>query len=137
MENNVNVRMRLADIFDRGLSSGVDSLSPLDRELFRIQDFIIDQEMSSLSGYIYNKLPNLNEIRAAVDAMRKHGLPQLAALVKEAADLFAEYSDPDPPTTWDEVCRRYDPKDRLSDLNTSIDRLDNYGLDQASIVEEG
>jgi hypothetical protein len=150
---------RLTEVFDRGLREGVEALSPADRELFRIQDFILEYEMNGLSGYFYNRLPDLGEISAAVDAMRTHELRELAALLSEAARLFAGYADPDPPTTWGEavtadsdesdsgyadpdppttwceVLRRYDPTDRLSDLESRIGALDNYGLGESSIAE--
>ncbi len=61
---------RLADVFDRGLRDGLDALNPTERELFRIQDFIIDYEMGGLSGYLYNKLPDQGRILSAVEAMR-------------------------------------------------------------------
>ena len=119
---------RLAEVFDRGLQEGVDALSPADRELFRIQDFIIEYEMGSLSGYFYNRLPDITGIQAAVMAMRQHGLSELAALLDDAAGLFVDYSDPDPPTTWDKVCEQYDPTGRLDELDKRIGALDNFGL---------
>jgi hypothetical protein len=130
----MTVNLRLLEVFDRGLRDGVDTLTPADRELFRIQDFIIDFEMGGLSGYFYNRLPDLDGILAAVASMRRYGLPELATLVGEAAGLFAGYADPDPPSTWDEVRRRYDPVGRLDELDRLIGALDNYGLDSASII---
>jgi hypothetical protein len=67
--------------------------------------------------------------------MRKHGLPELAALLGGAADLFVRHTDSDPPTTWGEFLWRYDPADRLSDLQHRIGALDNYGLAEATIAE--
>ena len=114
---------------NRGKESvALDLKAPADRELFRIQDFIIDYEMGGLSGYFYNRLPDLTGIRAAVAAMRRHGMSELAALLDEAAGLFAGYTDPDPPSTWAEVCRRYDPAGRLDELGRRIGALDGYGL---------
>lgn len=110
------------------LRDGVDALSPADRELFRIPDFIIDYEMGGLSAYFYNRLPDLDGIQATVAAMQRYGLAKLAALLDEAARLFDGYTDPDPPTTWTEVCRRYDPAGRLDELDSRIGALDNYGL---------
>jgi hypothetical protein len=57
-------------------------------------------------GYFYNRLPDLDDIQAAIMAMRQHGLSELAALLDDAAGLFTGYSDPDPTTTWNEVLRR-------------------------------
>jgi hypothetical protein len=122
---------RLAEVFDRGLRDGVEALSPSDRELFRIQDFIIEYEMGGVSGYFYNRLPDLDGILAAVAAMQQHGLAEVAALLGEGAALFAGYTSPDPPTTWGEVRGRYDPAGRLDELDSSIGALDNYGLDTA------
>jgi hypothetical protein len=102
--------------------------------LFRIQDFIIEYEMGGLSAYLYNRLPDLEGIRAAVAAMRRNGLPELASLLDEAAGLFAGYIDPIPPSTWDDVLRRYDPAGRLHELQRRIAALDNYGLDGTSIA---
>ena len=119
---------QLTEVSDRGLRDGVDVLSPADRELFRIQDFIIEYEMGGLSAYFYNRLPDLSGIHATVAAMRRHGLAELAALLGEAAGLFAGYSDPDLPTTWGEVRGRYDPAGRLDELHSRIGALDNHGL---------
>src|SRR5262245_14198514 len=115
---------RLEGVFDRGLVLGVETLSPMDRELFRIQDFIVEYEMNGLSGYFYNRLPDIGEIAAAVEAMRKH-TPTLAALLNEALQLFAEYTNPDRPATWHEILRRYDPADQLGELQHRIEALDN------------
>ena len=119
---------QLAEAFDRGLRDGVDALSPGERELFRIQDFVIEYEMGGLSSYFYNRLPDLDGIRAAVAAMRRHRLVELAALLEEATELFAGYTDPEPPTTWEAVCRKYDPSERLGELDRRIGALDKYGL---------
>ena len=123
---------RLAEVFDRGLSKGEEALSPSDRELFRIQDFIIEYEMGGLTTYFYNRLPDLDRIHAAVNAMRMHGLSELSVLFREAANLFHGYTDPDPPTTWGEVCQLYDPSGRLEELDVRIGALDNYGLSEVS-----
>lgn len=119
---------RLTEVFDRGLRDGVESLAPVDRELFRIQDFIIEFEMNGLSGYFYNRLPDLEEIAATVAAMRKHGMAEAAALLAEGAELFASYIDPVPATTWSAVLRQYDPTDRLDELASRIGELENYGI---------
>ncbi len=125
---------RLTEVFDRGLRDGPESLSPTARELFSIQDFIIEYEMGGLSSYFYNRLPDLDRILAAVAAMRRHGMPELAALLGEAAELFAGYVEPVPPTTWNEILRRYDPAGRLSELHGPINALENYGLGKSSIA---
>ena len=119
---------QLAEVFERGLRDGVSSLGPFDHGLFQIQDFIFEYELNGLSGYFYNRLPDLAAIRKAVEAMRDHGLPQLSALVGEALALFAMYTDPDAATVWKEVLNRYDPGDQLEVLDHRIAALDNYGL---------
>jgi len=114
---------RLADAVDRGLKDGLDALSPLDRELFRIQDFIIEYDMGSLSGYLYNRLPNLSGIKAAVAAMRKHGLSKLADLLDEAVQLFAGYTEDDARPTWKQHRKKGDVHHCLMNLPVS-GRLD-------------
>jgi hypothetical protein len=125
---------RLTDVFDRGLRDGLESLSPTERELFSIQDFIIEYEMGGLSSYFYNRLPDLKRILAAVAAMRRHSLSELATLLGEAAELFAGYVESAPSKTWNEILREYDPADRLNELHGRIDALEDYGLDKSSIA---
>jgi hypothetical protein len=124
----VALHEQLAEVYERGMRDGLNSLSADDRELFHVMDFIIDYEMGGLSGYFYNRLPDVACIRVAVAAMWRHGLPDLAALLDEATGLFSGYTDPDPPTTWENVCLRYDPGGRLGQLDNCIDSLDYFGL---------
>jgi hypothetical protein len=125
---------RLTEVFDRGLRDGVDRLTPAERDLYLIQDFIIEQEVNGLGGYFYNRLPDRAHIQATVDAMRRHGLRQLANLLGEAMYLFRDYADPDQPTTWGEVLRQYDPSNRLGAIEDQIRALDDYGLAESSIA---
>jgi len=37
----------------------MESLAPTDRELFCIQDSVIEYEMGGLLGYFHNRLPDL------------------------------------------------------------------------------
>jgi hypothetical protein len=125
---------RLTEVFDRGFNHGEDVLSRADHELFLIQEFILDYEMSALGGYFSNRLPDLDRIVSMVQAMKVCGLPSLAELLGEAVAIFNGYSDPDPPTTWSEVLQRYDPTNRLDELHDRIRALDNYGLADSSIT---
>ena len=124
---------RLEEVFERGFDEGLDSLNPVDRELFRIWEFIIDLEMGGLSGYFYNHLPDLTYIQAAADAMRRHDLVQLASLLTRALELFSDYVEPDSASTWNEVLSRYDPGKQLDAIQAEIFGLDNYGLAQSTI----
>jgi hypothetical protein len=124
---------RLAEVFHRGLRVGVEALSSADLELFRIREFIIDSEMGGLSGYFYNRLPELTGIFATVAAMRRFNLVELSDLLREAVELFTGYIDPDPPCTWGEVLRQYDPSDRLTSLDRRIRALADYGLADSTI----
>lgn len=124
---------RLAEVFDRAVRNGMSSLSPVERELYLIEDFILEYEMNSLSGYFYNRLPDLQKIDATVASMRRHGLSRLATLVAEATELFRAYKEPDPPTTWNEVLRRFDPAGHLQRIDDAIRELGNYGLTDADI----
>lgn len=125
---------RLAQAFDRGLSEGVESLSAKERDLYLIQDFIIEQEMNGLSGYFYNRLHNPEQISSAVDAMRRYSLPELAALLNEANELFQGYAESESATTWSDVLHHYDPENRLAIIANKISSLDNYGLEGSAII---
>jgi hypothetical protein len=124
---------RLTEIFDRGLREGVDFLTPTERDLYLIQDFIIEYEMNGLSGYFYNRLPDLLAITSAAQAMQRYGLTELSQILSEAAELFRGYADPEPPTTWRCVLQLYDPGDRLSQLSDRVVALRDYGLADSTI----
>lgn len=118
----------LAIVFDKGSSDGMDSLSSDERELYLIQDFILQWEMDAFSGYFYNHLPHVDLIVEAVVSMRKHGLHALADILNEALELFRDYTEPTTATTWRKVLKQYDPNDCLSHLDHRIHELHNYGL---------
>jgi len=124
---------RLSEIYDRALAVGVESLSTDDRDLYLIQDFIIELEMGGLSGYFYNRLPLKNQIQGTVSAMRKHGLGELAELLSEAYQLFESYSETDVANSWSEILQRHDPDSRLAVIEKQIDAIENYGIDESSI----
>ncbi|HYV38678.1 MAG TPA: DUF4375 domain-containing protein [Gemmataceae bacterium] len=125
---------RLTEVFDRGLREGLEHLTPAEQQLYLIQYFILDQEMNGLSGYFFNQLPDLAQIQATIDAMRRYGLINLATLLDEALQLFRDYADPNPSSTWEAELRRYDPSNRLNAIWKSIGELDNYGLAESSIA---
>jgi len=125
---------RLSKVYDHALTVGVESLTDDERELYLIQDFIIELEMGGLSGYFYNRLPLKNQIQAAVSAIRKYGLGELAELLSEAHQLFGAYSsESNVANTWSEVLQRYDPGNRLAVIEKKIDAIENYGIDDSSI----
>jgi hypothetical protein len=119
---------RLAAVFGRGQSQGLASLTATERGLWLIQDFIQEHDGGGLSGYFYNRLPDLGTIQATVKAMRRQRLTRLAEMLNEALELFREYVDPDTPTTWRETARRYDPQNQLDVLSDRIYALGDYGL---------
>jgi hypothetical protein len=125
---------RLADVFARGQSQGLASLTATERDLWLIQDFIREHDGGGLSGYFYNRLPDLGAIQATVEAMRRQGLTQLAGMLNVAVELFREYVDPDTPTTWREIERRYDPLNQLDALSDRIYALGDYGLAGSGIA---
>ena len=124
---------RLSKVYDHALAVGVESLTNDERDLYLIQDFIIELEMGGLSGYFYNRLPLKNRIQAAVSAMRKYGLDELAELLSEAYQLFGAYSETDVANTWSEILQRHDPSNRLAVIEKKIDAIENYGIDGSSI----
>ena len=121
---------QLTAAFDRGIREGPDKLVGPDRDYYLIQDFILEWENGSLSGYLYNRIPDFALIRAAIDSMRRHGLAELGSILSEALKLLEGYREPDPPTTWGAVLQRYDPAGRLAELDRQIGNLQNYGLTQ-------
>ncbi len=125
---------RLSEIFDRGLKDGVERLSTDERELYLIWKFILEWEQNGLSGYFYNRLPDVSQMQTTIDAMHRHRLLMLADLLSSALDLFREYADPNPPTTWDAVLRQYDPSGLLKTIDDQIGALKGYGLDESTIV---
>jgi len=118
---------QLTAAFDRGIKEGLNNLVGTDRDYYLIQDFILAWENGFLSGYLYNRIPDLDLIRAAVDSMRRQGGGDLASILSDAVQLFDGYQEPSPPTTWRAVLEHYDPTGRLAGLDDRIRRLQNYG----------
>ena len=124
---------RLSDVFDRALSEGIESLSNDERELYLIQDFIIELEMGGLSGYFYNRLALTNHIAAAIVAMDKYGLSDLAELLSEALQVFGSYAEPGIAKTWSEILKQYDPGNRLAIIEKQMDSIEDYGIENSLI----
>jgi hypothetical protein len=124
---------RLTRVFDRAMKKGVKSLSAAEQELYLIQYFILDFEMNDLSGYFYNRLPDLKTIEATITSMKRHDLTKLAQLLSEAMELFRDYKDPDPPIDWKKVLQKFDPKGRLDKISKKIAALGDYGLQDSKI----
>lgn len=124
---------RLTDIFDRGNRDCGESLAPDERELFLIQDFIIEYEMGGLTTYLYSRLPKYDTMLATVAAMRKYNLSELAALLGEAAQLFRGYREDNSLPTWKAVLQHYDPENRIASIHRRIASLNDFGLAESSI----
>lgn len=124
---------RLSKVYDHALAVGVESLTNDERDLYLIQDFIIELEMGGLSGYFYNRLPLKNQIQATVFAMRKYALGELAELLSEAHQLFGAYSETDVANTWSEILQQHDPDNRLAVIEKRIDEIEDYGIYGSSI----
>lgn len=118
----------LASAFDKAMAVGEDNLIGEDREYYLIQDFILQYEIGSLSGYLYNRIPDFDVIWETIDSMREHGLRDLAAILTEAVNVFDGYQEPDPPTTWGNVLEYYDKARALPALAQRICELQDYGL---------
>jgi hypothetical protein len=132
-EASLTPNERLTDVFERAMQIGVDRLSPVEQDLYLIQYFILELEMNGLSGLFYNRLPNLAQLLATVVAMRRQGLNDLADQLADALELFRDYVERDPPSTWNEVLHRYDPADRLKLIENRIMDLNDYGLSASHI----
>jgi cell wall assembly regulator SMI1 len=55
----------------------------------------------------------------------------LAVILAKGVALFKGYKDPDSPSTWGEILKKYDPKNQLDGLDTQIAELENFGIDSA------
>jgi Domain of unknown function (DUF4375) len=130
----MDARERIAEVYERGLEDEGASLDPTERELYLIQDFIFEHEMAGLSGYLFNRLPDVDRIRATAEAMHRQGLKRLADMLDEALGLFRKYDESRPETTWSEILREYDPNDRLDELEEEIGKLNDYGLGESKIA---
>jgi hypothetical protein len=124
---------RLSEVYDRAMIAGLESLSVEERELYLVQDFIVELEVGGLSGYFYNRLPLRNHIHAAISAMRTFGIDELGELLNEAYQLFEAYSEADAASTWAEVLRRIDPGNRLAVIEKRIEAIDDYGIEGSRI----
>jgi hypothetical protein len=124
---------RLTEAYARGLSVGFDQLSEDEQAWFLIQDFILEREMGGLSGFFYNRLPEIDRIRATIKAMRSQDLTLLANLLTESLELFREYDNTGSALFWNEILTRYDPAKRLIALDAEINKLKNYGLENSKI----
>ncbi len=121
---------QLTAAYDKGITEGAGKLVGTEREYYLIQDFILEYENGGLSGYLYNRIPDFDHIRAAVASMTKHDLVELGSILSEAVAVFEGYQDPDPPSTWRAVLQHYDPEGKLRELESRIMSLKNYGLSQ-------
>jgi hypothetical protein len=125
----MGLQKRLEDAFDRGVADDGASLSAEDAPYYLAWEFILDWEMGMLSGYLYNTLPDLDAIRAQVEALERAGLTELAAILRKALALFEDYTDPAEQTTWEAVLNKHDAEGILDRLDGEIEALDNYGID--------
>ena len=119
----------LTDAFDKAMTIGPDNLNGRERKLYLIQDFILEWENGSFSGYLYNKIPNFSHIHETISAMDTHGLNELSQILSEAISLFKTYKELVPATTWEFVLKQYDPSGKLDILDNLVNKLDNYGID--------
>ena len=129
-----NANERLTEVFDRGARNGIETLSLDERALYSIQDFILDFEMGGLSGYLYNHIRDIQQIRNVCTAMRQRRMTPLANLLEEAIKLFCDYRDDPSAQTWSSILLAHDPQDRISAIEAGIASLDDYGLNTAEIA---
>jgi hypothetical protein len=119
---------KLSCIYERAMSQGVDSLTNDDRELYLIQHFLIELEMSGLSGYFYNNIQAPGAISSTIAAMRKYELSDMAQLLSEAFELFGAWVTPENAMQWSGILRQCDPTNRIELIEDRMCSLDNYGI---------
>lgn len=124
---------KLSNAFDKALNAGIESLSADEKDLYFIQDFIIELEMGGLSGYLYNRLAITNHVSSTISAMRTYGLSEMAELLAEANQLFPPQAKADFANTWAEVVRRHDPGNRLALIEGMIENIEDYGIPSSRI----
>ncbi len=124
---------KLSRIYDRAMSQGVESLTNDDRELYLIQNFLIELEMSGLSGYFYNNVHAPGGISSTIAAMRKYGLSELAQLLSEAFALFGASATPEDAMQWSDILRKCDPTNRIALIEDRMCSLDNYGIESSRL----
>ncbi len=129
LEVFLTLTQRLAEVFEKGFRDAGRSLSDDEYALYLIQDFILEYENGGLSGYLYNRLPDLELIQSTINAMKRFGLHSVANLLQNVLELFQGYQEPESVLTWRELKKIYDPENRLNQIVKLIDQLKNYGLD--------
>jgi hypothetical protein len=117
----------LSDAWRQGCDAGFESLDRKARELYRIQDFILNFESGGLE---YNWTPEWDRFEETIAAMRSRGLARLAALV---AEMYAILRRQDAigegeAEVWYDVLAIIDPECRLDELNDMISHLDDFGI---------
>ena len=127
-----DARDELYEVFDRGHPDDGASLSDRDRELYRIQFFLLEFEMGSWPA---NWMGEWERMDATIAAMRKRGLIELAVVVQQqrdilhrGADFYRELEQTGQSVTWYEILDRIDPEGGLDALDDLIRELDDYGL---------
>lgn len=118
--------------FDRGHLDDGAKLSPSERDLYYIQDFILNFEGG---GWLYNWTPELERFDRTISAMRRRGLSELAEIVERirhiltpTADIESRLSKRGETSTWREIQEVVDPNGAIDALEDQIRDLDNYGL---------
>ena len=124
----------LSAVFDKGLSNGT-AITRVERQLFLIQDFIIETEMGGLSGYLYNRLSHRGRLAATANALELHDVRLLAPIARELQRRFAGHRS-HAGETWDDVCRRHVSDARLAVLEARLDaaRSKGYALQRSKLA---
>ncbi len=118
----------LAEIFDRAMKHGPETLSNDERELYLIQDFIIEFEMGGLTNYLYNRSAIPGHIPSTIRSMQKYRLLDLARILTATSELFSAVQSESSSGTWSEMLDRCDPDGQLAANEQRINDLVNYGM---------
>lgn len=128
----IDARDQLTEAFERGFSEGEASLLPPIRDLYWIQFFLIDYEQG---GWLYNWSTCLERFDAAIPAMRRRGLRDLAeilsrvrALLQPVGRLCDVLEAKGQEMSWGEMLEIIDPENELDELDNRIQALPDYGL---------
>ncbi len=117
----------------RGTREGVESLTPIERIVFRAYVFDTDEQNGSLSQFFYNtdSSPDIaEETASALDAI---GTPKNAAVLRAAAAAVCRADAREFTGTWEGYLDHVDPDGRLDQC---IDDLSTTGECVAESLEE-
>ncbi|MCZ7686504.1 MAG: hypothetical protein M5U28_50240 [Sandaracinaceae bacterium] len=106
-------------LLERTTAAGLESLTPVERAVVRVNCFVYAVDNGGLSGFLYNiegggSEPTWSELRAVAEAVRQVGALECAGALVDLA-VLVEGSAARAPPTWEAL---------LESLGTAFERLE-------------